>query len=98
MERAREESLNSFVFGFSSNVAQLRRTVAFELVGIPEDYPFTYRDRLVKVTPGDVQGAAMRHLHPFDMVTVVIGDAKTIKPKIEAALGTSVEILNLQDD
>lgn len=98
VERAREESLNSFIFGFSSNVAQLRRSVAFELLGIPQDYLFTYRNRLAKVTAEDVLAAAGRHLHPADAVTVVIGDAKIIKPQIEAALGTPVELLQLQDD
>jgi zinc protease len=98
VERAREESLNSFIFGFTSTGAQLRRSVAFELLGIPQDYPFTYRNKLTKVTAEDIKAAAQRHLHPDKMVTLVVGDAKVIKPQIEKTLGVSVEMLKLEED
>jgi len=98
VERAREESLNSFIFGFASTGAQLRRSAAFELLGIPQDYPFTYRNKLTKVTANDIKEAAQRHLHPEKMVTVVVGDAKTIKPQLEKVLGSTVEMLKLEND
>ncbi len=98
VERAREESLNSFIFGFASTGAQLRRSVAFELLGIPQDYPFTYKNKLTKVTAEEIKAAAERHLHPEKMVTVVVGDAKIIKPQIEKTLGVSVEMLKLTED
>jgi len=98
VERAREESLNSFIFGFASTGAQLRRSVAFTLLGIPQDYPFTYKNKLTKVTADDIKQAAQRHLHPEKMVTVVVGDAKKVKPQIEKMLGTTVEMLKLEND
>ena len=98
VERAREESLNSFIFGFSSTVAQLRRAVAFQLFGLPQDYLFTYRDKLSAVTAEDILAAAGRHLHPDKMVTVVVGDAKSIRPQIEKAMGVAVEILELEEE
>ena len=75
---AKEQSSNSFVFSFQSNVSQLRRAVAFELLGIPQDYPFLYMKKLSSVTAGDVWSAAKRHVRPDDLVTVVIGDATKI--------------------
>lgn len=93
LRRAKEESLNSFVFGFTSNVRQLRRTLSFELFGIPQDYPFTYRTRLSAVTAEDVRAAAERHLHPQQQVTVVVGDGKVLAPLLERALGVQVEAL-----
>jgi len=95
--RARDESLNSFVFGFSSVPAQLRRAVTFDLLGIPEDYVFRYQEQLVKVTPKDVERAAGRHLHPEKQVIVVVGDARVLRPALEAALGRPVEMLSVDE-
>jgi zinc protease len=97
LARAKEEALNSFVFGFASKPAQLQRAAAYELLGISPDRPFRYRDRLQAVTPVQVQAAAARRLHPAAQVTVVVGDAKTVAPALEAALGVKVERLELQD-
>jgi zinc protease len=96
LARAKESSVNSFVFGFASNAAQLRRTATFELLGIPQDYPFTYQRRMAAVTAADVQAAAARRLHPERQVTVVAGDARTVRPALEAALGVTVEMMELE--
>jgi zinc protease len=91
--RAREESLNSFVFSYSTSLANLRRAVAFELKGIPDDYPFRYLARLKQVSPADVQRAAALHLHPDKQVTVlVVGDAKRLQQELSTVLGAPVEI------
>ena len=41
-----------------------------------QDYLFRYREGIEAVTPADVLAAAQRHLHPPDLTTVVIADAK----------------------
>lgn len=96
LAQAKEERANSFVFGFASAPAQLRRAVTSELFGIPEDYPFKYQARLAKVSAKDVEAAAARHLHPTEgQVTVVVADAKSVKLALEQSLGKSVEELAL---
>lgn len=35
-----QETLNQFVFNFASRPAQLSRAIAFDLLGIPQDYLF----------------------------------------------------------
>lgn len=95
VQEAIEESLNSFVFGFASSEGQLRRAVAFELLGIPQNYPFEYKEKLSHVTAEDVQGAAQRHLHPYELVTVVVGDAKSLVPQIESVLGVKVQMISV---
>lgn len=95
VESAKEESLNAFVFAFASPQTQLRRAVAFELLGIPSDYLFRYRDGLSKVTANNVAAAAARHLHPGKETIIVVGDAAKVKQDIENALGVKVEPLNV---
>lgn len=94
-KRAQEESVNSFVFQFSSNLVQLRRAAGLELFGLPEDYVIQYRKKLEAVTPSDVRDAAARHLHPNRQVTVLVGDATTVKPAVEEALGVRIEPLRM---
>jgi len=72
--RAKEEVLNSFVFGFSSQQNLLRRAVIFDLFGIPDSYIYQYRDKIRKVDAEGVKAAAARHVHPDKWVTVIIGD------------------------
>lgn len=94
--RAKEETLNSSVFQFSSNIAQLRRMVGYELLGVDPDYVVKYLKRLSAVSPADVQAAAQRHLHPDRQVVVVVGDASKVRNSIEQALGVKVESLELK--
>lgn len=47
-----------------------------------------------RVQPGDVLDAAQRRLHPSSQTVVVAGDAKTLRPKLEA-LGLPVQDLPL---
>jgi len=96
VEVAREETLNSFVFNFASTASQLQRRLVYDLVGLPPDYLFRYREGIEAVTPADVLAAAQRHLHPPDLTTVVIADAKVFKPELEA-LGRPVQMLTLDD-
>lgn len=46
MATAQEEALNSFVFNFASTGAQLQRSVAYALLGLPQVRPAGARDRV----------------------------------------------------
>lgn len=88
LAKAKEERLNSFVFSFATPSAQLSRAAAYELLGVPPDLLFAYRRGIEAVTAADVQAAAARRLHPADggrTATVVVGDAATVRPELEAA-------------
>ncbi|CAK0782146.1 hypothetical protein CVIRNUC_005584 [Coccomyxa viridis] len=82
---AKSETLNSFVFNFASTNAQMQRVAAYALLGIPEDYLFTYKKGIEGVTPDDVLAAAKRHLHPSKQAVVMAADAKYVKPQLEAS-------------
>ena len=97
VERAREENMNRFVFGFASPQGNLKRAVILELLRIPQDYPFVYMEKLGTVTSKDIQSAAGRHLHPDDQVIVIVGDAEKLKPSLEKLLKRKVEMLRLED-
>ncbi|BDA43216.1 Uncharacterized zinc protease-like protein y4wB [Coccomyxa sp. Obi] len=81
---AKAETLNSFIFNFASTNAQMQRTVIYALLGLPEDYLFTYKSGIEAVTAEDVLGAAQRHLHPDQQTVVIAADASAVQEKLEA--------------
>ena len=82
--RARDTSINGFVFNFASPDSTASRAASLALFGLPPDYLTTYRTGLGAVSPASVAAAAGRHLHPADAVAVVVGDARTVRPALEA--------------
>lgn len=49
---------------------------------LPEDYYETYRGNVRAVSAQDVLKAAQQHLHPEQLQTVVVGDARVIKQTV----------------
>jgi zinc protease len=94
LERAKQENINSFVFNFSSPVAQVRRIVGYELFGIPQDYVFRTQKCSNDVRGEDVLGAAQKHLHPRMQTVVAVGDGALLKKEFKQ-LGLEVEDLIL---
>lgn len=94
LRRAKQESVESFVFNFASRPAQLYRALTFDLLGIPQDYLFRYKTGIERVTAADVQAAAQRRLHPGQQTIVVAGDAARLRPELER-LGLPIEDLPL---
>eukprot|EP00882_Tetradesmus_deserticola_P031586 GHRQ01035726.1.p1 GENE.GHRQ01035726.1~~GHRQ01035726.1.p1 ORF type:complete len:207 (+),score=74.32 GHRQ01035726.1:199-819(+) len=92
LSKAKAGLLNSFVFNFASTYSQLQRTLVFQLLGLPPDFLFTYRDRVEEVTAQQVVAAAARHLHPQQQVVVVVGDAAEFGPQLTEA-GFAVQSL-----
>ncbi|KAK9842460.1 hypothetical protein WJX81_001228 [Elliptochloris bilobata] len=82
---AQEEALNSFVFNFASTGAQLQRSVAYALLGLPQDYLFRYKAAVEAVAPQDVLAAARKRLHPCSQVVVVAADARSMRAQLERA-------------
>jgi zinc protease len=54
------------------------------LYDLPDDYFGRYRERILAVTPADVQRVAREHLRPERFAIVVVGDADKIQHELEA--------------
>jgi zinc protease len=48
------------------------------LYGLPDDYLQTYREKIEKVSAGDVQRVAREYIRPDEAAIVIVGDAKEI--------------------
>ncbi len=81
--------LDGFPGLFFATKAQTVSTYAqAELLGIPKDYYATYRERIARVTPGDVLRAAREHFKPGKLAWVVVGDIPAIKKGDPARAGS----------
>ncbi|MEW5306139.1 MAG: hypothetical protein WDW36_008628 [Sanguina aurantia] len=85
LDTAKAETLNSFVFNFSSLPAQMQRILSYELLDLPQDYLFRYIDGIKDVSTAGVLEAATQHLHPELQTTVITADAKAVRESLVAA-------------
>jgi zinc protease len=85
--------LDGFPGLFFSTKFQTAATYAqAELLGIPKDYYATYREKIARVTPADVQRAAREHFRPSQLVWVVVGDIPAIKKGDAARPGALADL------
>ncbi|GAQ83813.1 peptidase m16 domain protein [Klebsormidium nitens] len=95
LSRAKESSLNSFVFNFADSGAQLSRIMTLDLFGVDKDYLFQYKAGVEETTGPSVLAAAQRHLHPDKHKIVVVSDANRARPILEER-GWIVEPLEIE--
>jgi zinc protease len=57
----------------------------------------TYRERIARVTPDDIQRTARSYLHPSRLSIVLVGDARRIVPQLHEAGFRRVEQIALED-
>lgn len=96
--------IDTFPRSFES-AAQIARTFAAdERIGRPADYWVNYRERISAVTAAQVLEAARKHLHPDQLVLLVVGKWEEIAPgdpegraKMADLLGGEVVHLPLRD-
>jgi len=76
-------SLNAALFGplMSSRLSTNYRLVAFDL---PDDYYSTYARVIQATTADDVRRVATQYLQPEHLVIAIVGDRKTIEPRLRA--------------
>jgi len=60
--------------------------------GLPVDFYATYRDRLAAISPAEAHGAASRILRPDTPTVVVVGDLRTVEPRVRALNLGTVEV------
>jgi len=75
LERAKSSYLNSFVFNFDSKGEIINRMMTYDYYDFPQDFLFTVKDKIEKVTAEDVVDVARRRFHPDEMKIVVVGKA-----------------------
>jgi zinc protease len=80
---AKESILNSFVFNFVDPSQTLSRLMRYEYFGYPNDFIFQYQNAVKEMTADKVLQAAKRNLKPDQMVTLVVGNRKSIQPVLE---------------
>ncbi len=68
---------------FETSAQITSQLLALELFNLPDDFFSTLLDNYQKVTREDIQRVAQKYLQPRNLTIVVVGDAKTIKEKIE---------------
>ena len=66
---------------FATAQAALGRYRGLVYYGLPLDYYNTYADKVDKVTEAQVKASATRHLHPADVIYVVVGDGDAVQAK-----------------
>ncbi|NEO97840.1 MAG: insulinase family protein [Symploca sp. SIO2E9] len=94
LARAKEGVRNSFVFNFEKPSQTLSRLMRYEYYGYPEDFIFRYLKGVEATTINDIQRVAKKYLQPDQIVTLVVGNAKTIEPPLTSLTSevTSLDI------
>jgi zinc protease len=83
----------------AESVGQVANLVAEQVVyGLEDDYHATYRGRIRGVTPEAVWEAARRHVRPHSSQIVIVGDAASVAPALEALALGPVEVVTAGED
>ena len=77
--------------GLAASLAQMF------VFNLPADYYETFTSRVRAVTDADVQRAAERYIRPDKFAVVVVGDLKTIEPRIRALNLGPVSTVTIDD-
>ncbi|HEY9800415.1 MAG TPA: pitrilysin family protein [Leptolyngbyaceae cyanobacterium] len=94
LARAKDSTLNSFVFNFQDPAQTLSRLMRYEYYGYPADFLFRYQKAVAATTAADVQRVAKQYLKPDNLVTLVVGNQTAIQPPLTqlAAQVTPVDV------
>jgi zinc protease len=88
---------------FATAAQKAGRFASDDYEKLPEDYWQTYRARLQKVTPEEIQRVARQYLKPEEMVFLVVGDADAVtkgnpdKPQYQLSKFGTIERVPLPD-
>lgn len=75
---SRDTVVARFVGRFATAADTVQEFATAELHGLPPDWLPNYARRVAALTPADLRNAARRHLHPRDLLVVVVGDPKQV--------------------
>lgn len=75
LQKAKDAYLNSFVFKFDSKGEIINRMMDYDYYNFPQDFLYTAKKEIEKVTAEDVVDVCQRRFHPDEMHLVVVGIA-----------------------
>ncbi len=84
MDRVRNYLTGSFVLGNASRFGILGQLAYVDFHGLDRDYLTSFVDRVEAVSPEDVRAAAEKWLKTDEMALVVVGDAASVAPQLDA--------------
>jgi len=84
LRRAKNYVALRFPGGFETTGDISRRLEEVLVYNLPDDYFSQYVERVQAVTAADVQRVARQYIDPARLAVVVVGDVKTIQPRIAA--------------
>ncbi|MEE8537321.1 MAG: pitrilysin family protein [Acidobacteriota bacterium] len=70
----------SFVHRFGTSARAVREFATAEIRGLPPDWLTGYTRRVEALRPDDLRRVAREHLHPDDLLLVIVGDPELIDP------------------
>ena len=94
LNRAKDSTLNSFVFNFQDPSQTLSRLMRYEYYGYPADFLFRYQKAVNSTTVADVKRVAQKYLKPENLVTLVVGNQTGIKQPL-TSLATKVTTIDI---
>ena len=94
LNKAKDSTLNSFVFNFQDPSQTLSRLMRYEYYGYPADLLFRYQKAITTTTTADVKRVAQKYLKPENLVTLVVGNQAAMKQPLSnlAAKVTTIDI------
>lgn len=94
LSKAKDSTLNSFVFNFQDPSQTLSRLMRYEYYGYPSDFLFRYQKAITATTAADVKRVAQKYLQPEKLVTLVVGNQTGMKQPLTSlsAKVTAIDI------
>jgi zinc protease len=92
VEDARNYLAGVFPLRLQTTEGVASRIAEVALHRLPDDYFESYRDRILEVDVASVERVAVQHLHPEEMVVVIVGDAARIRDSLESLDTGPVEV------
>jgi len=83
VSRAVDEIVNGFVFNFESPAQIVSRKIALRMARLPDDWLERYLAGIQKVSPEDIRQVFSHHVHPDQMVIMVVGNPEALDEPLE---------------
>jgi zinc protease len=100
LARAKDEIALHFPKTFEATGRISTRLQALEslvIYGLPDDYYAKYVPAIQAVGPVDVQRAAQQYIQPDNLTIVIVGDRKTIEPRLRSLNVGSIKDLSIDE-
>jgi zinc protease len=83
LARAKDQLAKSFPARFATRAAVANQLAEIAVYGLPATYLADYQKKIAAVTKDEVRRVARKYLTPEKLTIVVVGDAKSLRDKLE---------------